>query len=426
MLSSPIKSYRSGKRAWLKGWICVSQPAALSLKLVDPTAIKAQPVDKAGLLRPGRAEYVLWTKPTAPARDWTASIDQAASFGIDAQRIRWITEKAVQAVPQYFLGIRDPFAMASWGLVIAGDGSVIQPAAGVALWRSPDLSAVPGLAMAEGRATAPSDLLGGAQRLREPHLLLHHGEPANFGHWFMDCLPGAATFAKEIGAGQLRLLAGKLTSKQKEILQALDIPSSQITECEGSQVVSCSNLIVPSYLGFQNFYYPSEILLDMAGILRDRATHHTDRWRPRRVYINRFDVARGRIMQNERELMSALDERGFTSLSLGTLSISDQLDLIHDAEFIVGAHGAGMTAVAFAPPGSRVVEILPDRVVPAAWISRLCTLLGHRYAAVVSPVASENLDPIKIEGIERADIFFKYEVDIPAVLRAVDKLSTGS
>jgi hypothetical protein len=139
----------------------VSESAALSLQLVDPLAIKAKLVDKVGLLELGRAECVLWTKPMAPARDWTTSIDQAASFGIDAQRIRWMTDRNVQADPEHFLGKRDPFAMASWALVTAGDGSVIPPAAGVAHLRTPDVSAVPGLmTMAGGRATAPADLLG--------------------------------------------------------------------------------------------------------------------------------------------------------------------------------------------------------------------------------------------------------------------------
>jgi hypothetical protein len=80
----------------------VSESAALSLQLVDPLAIKAKPVDKVGLLEPGRAEYVLWTKPMAPARDWTTSVDQAASFGIDAQRIRWMTDKKHSNDPEHF------------------------------------------------------------------------------------------------------------------------------------------------------------------------------------------------------------------------------------------------------------------------------------------------------------------------------------
>jgi hypothetical protein len=67
-----------------------------------------------------------------------------------------MTDKNVQAGPEYFLGIRDPFAMASWGLVTAGDGSAIPPAAGVAFWRAPDVSAVPGLTMAGDRATGPA------------------------------------------------------------------------------------------------------------------------------------------------------------------------------------------------------------------------------------------------------------------------------
>jgi hypothetical protein len=119
----------------------------------------------------------------APARDWTTSIDQAASFGIDAQRIRWMTDKNVQADPGYFLGIRDPFAMASWRLVIAGDGSVIPHAAGVALWRTPDVSAVPALTMAGGRATAPADLLGSSlcahklTRAKTSHVLAHSPNP---------------------------------------------------------------------------------------------------------------------------------------------------------------------------------------------------------------------------------------------------------
>ncbi len=76
----------------------------------------------------------------------------------------------------------------------------------------------------------------------------------------------------------------------------------------------------------------------------------------RRLYVSRSD-ARSRRVVNEAELLSVLLPAGFEVVVPGSLAIADQAALFAQASHVVGAHGAGMTNIAFCSPGARVLEL---------------------------------------------------------------------
>ena len=76
----------------------------------------------------------------------------------------------------------------------------------------------------------------------------------------------------------------------------------------------------------------------------------------RRLYVSRSD-ARSRRVVNEAELLSVLLPAGFEVVVPGSLAVADQAALFAQASHVVGAHGAGMTNVAFCAPGTRVLEL---------------------------------------------------------------------
>ncbi|MFH1044886.1 MAG: glycosyltransferase family 61 protein, partial [Pseudomonadota bacterium] len=54
------------------------------------------------------------------------------------------------------------------------------------------------------------------------------------------------------------------------------------------------------------------------------------------------------------------------------------------ARVIVGAHGAGLTNLMFAPPGAAVVEISNTTIYHMGDFKFISAQMGHRYAEVVS------------------------------------------
>ena len=56
--------------------------------------------------------------------------------------------------------------------------------------------------------------------------------------------------------------------------------------------------------------------------------------------------------------MAMLSKRySFTSVVMDNLSIFEQINLFHNAEFIIAPHGAALTNLAFCKPGTRVMEL---------------------------------------------------------------------
>jgi hypothetical protein len=74
-----------------------------------------------------------------------------------------------------------------------------------------------------------------------------------------------------------------------------------------------------------------------------------------KIYVSRSDTNERRLI-NERAIEEMLAAQGFTIVSLTGKTLREQISLFHNATDIIGAHGAGLTNVGFAKPGTRVLE----------------------------------------------------------------------
>jgi capsular polysaccharide biosynthesis protein len=89
------------------------------------------------------------------------------------------------------------------------------------------------------------------------------------------------------------------------------------------------------------------------------------RRRKNRIFISRDKgKTMKRCLLNENELYNCLSKYGFNKYVLEKMSIEEQIDLFYDAEYVVGAHGAGLTNLVFSE-NAKVLEIFPsDFVAP--------------------------------------------------------------
>ena len=78
-----------------------------------------------------------------------------------------------------------------------------------------------------------------------------------------------------------------------------------------------------------------------------------------RLYITRRGSKLRQIM-NEEELVSGLRRLNFTILQSNWTNHPEQLAAFSSAEVIVGVHGAGLTNIVFASPGTKVLELFPE------------------------------------------------------------------
>jgi capsular polysaccharide biosynthesis protein len=101
-----------------------------------------------------------------------------------------------------------------------------------------------------------------------------------------------------------------------------------------------------------------------------------------RILISRPRTSkdRGRYMENEDELFRALEPLGFRRYTLDSMPVEEQVALFHDADIVVGAHGAGLSNVIFADR-AKVLELFPASFVTPHYyfLSKAC---GHAYRYV--------------------------------------------
>jgi capsular polysaccharide biosynthesis protein len=90
-----------------------------------------------------------------------------------------------------------------------------------------------------------------------------------------------------------------------------------------------------------------------------------------------------------------------------------------EAEYIVGPHGAGLTNLAFAPPGAAVVELFAGDYVNECFWALACTVEGLRYRYLVG-------DGTPTRSRRNRGVASDITVDTRQVRRLLDDLMEGA
>jgi capsular polysaccharide biosynthesis protein len=100
-----------------------------------------------------------------------------------------------------------------------------------------------------------------------------------------------------------------------------------------------------------------------------------------KLYVSR-EKAKRRRLTNEPKIWDALEKRGFVKLRLEELTWSQQISAFRAAKVIVAPHGAGLANLAFASPGTKVVELFHRSYVNGCYW-QLASLKGLDYHPLV-------------------------------------------
>ncbi|MEP6566373.1 MAG: glycosyltransferase family 61 protein, partial [Mesorhizobium sp.] len=96
----------------------------------------------------------------------------------------------------------------------------------------------------------------------------------------------------------------------------------------------------------------------------------------RRLLVKRLGTARA--ISNFDEVEAILHPRGFETVWLEGTSIEEQVLMFQSAEFVIGAHGAGLTNLLFCEPGTKVIEFMPTvEMRPFFWLMSEKLALRH-------------------------------------------------
>ncbi|MBO9546861.1 DUF563 domain-containing protein [Caulobacter sp.] len=251
-----------------------------------------------------------------------------------------------------------------YGGLIGTDGALYNATIGEVRHGSQDLSILPGVGENTTRFAPPAT----APEIEAGAVFLPWGAGFNYGHFVIDALTSLQLLEQ---AGLLEgapVLAPKLTPWQRDLI-ALAFPGLEVHEVEAPVVRLKRAAFATSMDHF--LHHPNGVLADVAARILARAPAGKG---ARRVYLSRRGQSM-RVMVGEAAFEKALAARGFTIVRPETLSASEQVALIRDAEVLVGASGAALANAVFLPKGARVVEIQPLNFT-SQWVRAACRQVG--------------------------------------------------
>lgn len=195
----------------------------------------------------------------------------------------------------------------------------------------------------------------------------------NFYHWLIEVLPRLATL-RRAGLTADYYLVECLTKFQQNVLAALGIEQHQLIQPHCRLLLEAKQLLVPSF--------PTPACLrEFRDLIVTRLEVKSRVGAARRIFITRRNTGT-RTIVNEIELENLLHTHHFETHSMEEYPLSKQAQLIHEAELIVGMHGAGLANLLFARPGTRVIEIVPTGRYNAACYPEKSRIFGLHHQQV--------------------------------------------
>ena len=199
-------------------------------------------------------------------------------------------------------------------------------------------------------------------------LLTGGGGNDNYWHWLFDVLPRLGLCSKDVSLKEIDyfLFPSLLKKFQNETLDCLNISKQKRLSSEKFRHIKAKELIVTDHpfvitgdATKDNQNIPSWIMLWLKRNFLNQNIKINKKIK-NKIYIDRGEATSGhtyqRLIANENEIKKHLLKNNFISVKLGDFNFIDQVDLFHNADCIVGLHGAGFANLAFCKPGTKVIE----------------------------------------------------------------------
>lgn len=296
---------------------------------------------------PGAAHALLGQEPDIMFRDYLPSFKSRRSF--------------VLRVPQ--------------GLYHGHDHSLLDRDYSLVDWEAPYWAVSCGLpgTMFRGRLPQPKKLKGRALVLGAP------GATNNIWHLLFDSLP-KLHLVEQAGLDPLGFDHYVINSRQarfeRDALEMLGLPEEKIVESDACPLIQADELFHVT-LGCLIPADPWVLRWVRSKFIRQE----NPRERGRRIFLSRTDATRRRF-RGEHLLWNKLEKHGFEKVEFAAMGLADQIDCMRKAEAVVAPHGAGLTNLVWADPGTKVAELFAREYVNACyWL--IADMLGQHYAFAI-------------------------------------------
>jgi hypothetical protein len=227
------------------------------------------------------------------------------------------------------------------------------------------------------------------------------GSYLNFSHWLLDGLPRLACLDQFPADTKILVPLSNNHSMNGIIQESLEMLNLW-QRCRPTP---------EQHLNIEHYYFSS--LTAMVSCHNPYAIHFlrekllplasTEIASPEKIYLVRNHPFRSIL--NNAEVTSFFQKSGWTAVNTDGLSLKEQIGLFSKAKAICSIHGAGLTHIIWAPPGCKVVELIPDNYLSGCYEAFAVSLgFEHHYS------------------IFKADKRFCIHVDLPALFEILQEL----
>jgi Glycosyltransferase 61 len=251
---------------------------------------------------------------------------------------------------------------------------------------------------------------------RIAHLSLS-GLENNYYHWLTECLNRYYLLEKSKFKPDLYLLSSDI-SFQKQYIELLGIDKERILRMDSNTIIQADELIVPSFInnwesinfrGYkscQKQWLPSWI----GNIYQEKIDLKSTDKDKNKIYISR-SFADYRRLENEDEVTSLLQNRGYGIYYLENMLVKEQVELFSNASIVLGLHGAGFSNIFFCPQDTKVCELFTENYHDSSF-KVLTNALGLEYHYIIGKTCTtEDILPHK-ENVYIDLRKFKLSLDI--------------
>lgn len=306
----------------------------------------------------------------------------------------------VDIPPVFLYRLRNAVVHGSRGFVTVGD-YFLSDAMRLPVLKTSGLTLQPG-GMISIPGHAPDINVGSAG-----HLFCGFPANRNYAHFLVDVIGSALVPPLSTGYADSSILMPELLSRY-QFAYANYFPelTSRAVFLKDKSKIGCNEITISSFSINNAHFTPNPYHRDVALLLKDRILQSvgSEVELPRKIYINRKDSSI-RPLRNEDKIISVAERYGFTSVTLSELSLEMQIRLFANATHVVAPHGAGLTNMLFAGPGTVLCELFQNSYVK--WSMRyFASLAPVVYGCVVGKDLSTEqdlgrrewtIDPVRVE-----------------------------
>jgi capsular polysaccharide biosynthesis protein len=187
----------------------------------------------------------------------------------------------------------------------------------------------------------------------------------NYSHWLFDMLPKIKLYSEIYNLNDLNFIyLNNLNSFQFESLKLIGLDHLKVIDSNKFRHIQADEIICtdhPSYYSGYILEQAKNLPIWIVEWLRNNYLDKAEKFEcNNKVYIDRSSGAKHCQFINQAEIEGYLKEKGFTKYKLENLSFSNQLYLFKNAKYVVGAHGAGLSNLAFCNKNTNIIEVRPN------------------------------------------------------------------